>query len=77
MMRVDAGLDVDFDFGEAGDEAVGLAVARIGVAGRGDEALADERRDAGLGHRVDVGGRFVPVELAAALDGALGRPAPR
>ena len=37
---VDAGLDVDFDFGEAGDEAVGLTVARIAVARGGHEALA-------------------------------------
>ena len=75
---VDAGLDVDFDFGEAGDEAVGLAVAWIGVARRGDEAQAGERlRRPLLVIALMSAGSFVSVELAAALDGALGEPAPR
>ena len=74
---VDAGLDVHFDFGEAGDERVGLAVARQVVARHAHQAQAGERRRRGLGHRVDVLRQLVAVELAAALDGALRRLARR
>ena len=39
-----AGLEIDFDFGEAGDIGTCLAVVRIFVASRCDEALPGQRR---------------------------------
>ena len=68
--RDHAGLDVHFDLGEAGDEAVGVAVARIGVLGHAHQAEAGEPRRRRLRERVDVVGQLVAVEAAAERDGA-------
>ena len=52
----DAGLDVDFHFGEAGDERIGVAVARIDVLRDAHQAEAD----------VSAGGRvFVTAWMSA------------
>ena len=71
-MCVDAGLDVDFDFGEAGDERIGLAIARIVVACDAHQPEAGQRRARRLRHRVDIARQLVSVELAAAFDRAFG-----
>ncbi len=67
-----AGLDIDFDFGEADDERVGRAFARVRIARHAHQTLTDEAGRRRLRHGVDVLGHLVAVELAAALDGGFG-----
>ena len=64
---------IDFDFGEAGDEGVRDAVARVVVARDAHQPLTGERRRRRLRERVDVLRQLVAVVLAAELDRLLRR----
>jgi len=66
-----AGFEVYFDLGEAGDEGVGLAVVRHGIARHAHQALTAQRRGRRRGHLVNPLGRFMSVVNAAQFDGAL------
>ena len=66
----DAGFNVHLDLGEAGDEAVGVAVAGVDVLGHAHQSEAGQLCRRGLGHRVDVAGQLVTVEPPAQRHGA-------
>ena len=68
-----ARLDVDFDFGKAGDERERLAAARVAVARHAHQPLPGERGGRALREAVHVLGQFVAVERAAELDRLLRR----
>ena len=61
----DAGFDIDFDFREAGDEGIGVAIARIHVLRHAHQSEAGVEAGGGLRHGVNVGRQLVTVELAA------------
>ena len=68
---VDAGLDIDFDFGERGHERIGRAVALVIVLRDAHEALTGKGGCRSACHRIDVLRQFVPVKLSTKLDRAL------
>ena len=71
-----AGFEVHFDFGEASDEGMRLAVARHGVASHGQQALPGQRRGRCRREFVDALGQLVAVVDAAEFNRRASRPAP-
>ena len=55
------GLEIDFDFGETGDERVGGAVARVRVLGHAHQSQPSERSGRGFRGWMDILRKFVPV----------------
>src|SRR5580658_4323830 len=63
-----AGLNVDFNFGEAGDVRKCRAIAWIVVLGRRHQALTRQRCDRRLRQFVEIGGSFMAIVDASKLN---------